>query len=105
MCTRGDTAAPRPEVRQALAGTQFTTERGLWILLGGDPDDFGQRSLAVCAEQLRLHGYVRRYVSVHPLKPRRLMWVREEAWPEDEQWPDVQPDDPDWIREAATVRL
>jgi Uma2 family endonuclease len=99
-----------PRVREALVGEAVTTEMGLFINLGGDPDAHPghlARALTWCARQLEAHGYERRYVRIGSTVAAKqvVRWVRLERWPEDARFDWADEDCPEWIVRGTTAYL
>lgn len=73
--------------RAALAGMEITTPRELFIVMGGDFDDFDDEIDKACRADLRAHGYRPEKIAVKFYGPLEERWVRHEHWAEDDRWP------------------
>ncbi|WGM37520.1 hypothetical protein [Caulobacter sp. NIBR1757] len=73
--------------RQALAGMEITTPLELFVLMGGDPDQFTAEIEKEAMADLRAHGYRPENVAVRFYGPLECRWLRHDHWPEDDQWP------------------
>ena len=74
------------EARRALAGVFETTPMGLFVYLGGKPEDFDDGTEVMMEWHLRALGYERREYRPLCWTPVRVAWVRKQRWPEDGLW-------------------
>ena len=73
--------------RAALAGMEITTPLELFLVMGGDVDQFDDEADSGARADLRSHGYKPEMVAIRFYGPLEERGLRHEHWPEDDQWP------------------
>jgi hypothetical protein len=74
------------EVRRVLAGVFETTPMGLFVYLGGKPEDYDSVTEAMMEWHLRSLGYERQEYRPLCWVPAKVAWFRRQRWPEDGPW-------------------
>lgn len=74
------------QVRYVLAGVFEITPMGLFIYLGGKPEDYDSKIEAMMEWHLRSLGYQRQQYRPLCWAPVKVAWFRKRRWPEDGPW-------------------